>query len=227
MKRKILLVDDEKDILEFLSYNLKLEDFDVITADSGEVALKKLKHKPDLIILDVMMPKLNGYQVCEKIRKIKEFDRIPIIFLTALGNEKDEIKGLEIGGDDFIVKPVSVDKLIARVNSNLRTKTTFNSENQPNILTVGPISINNENFTVHVSDKEIFFPRKEFEILTLLVSSPNKVLNRDKILDSVWGPDVFVIPRTVDVHIRKIRQKLGNYSNLIETIKGVGYKFKI
>jgi two-component system alkaline phosphatase synthesis response regulator PhoP len=224
---KILLVDDEKDIVEFLEYNLIQEGFEVVSAFDGKEALEKLKSKPDLIILDVLMPKMDGYETCEKIRKIKEFKNTPIIFLTAKSAEVDEIKGLNLGADDFIRKPISPKKLIARVKSNLRKSELLPLEPAKiKEIKIGPLLIDKEKYTVLLDGKNVVFPRKEFEILSFLAANPGKVYHRDKILADVWGTDIFVVERTVDVHIRKIREKLGKYSDLIETLKGVGYRFK-
>lgn len=232
MSTKILLVDDEKDIIEFLTYNLEQEGFEVIPAYDGKEALDKIsaltalqKEKPELIILDVLMPKMNGYEVCEKIRQIDEYKNIPIIFLTAKSSETDEIHGLNIGADDFIQKPISPKKLIARVKSNLRKLDTSLTPGS-NVVSIGPLEIDKEKFIVKVDGEQIIFPKKEFEVLAYFASNPGKVFNRDKILSDVWGNDVFVVERTIDVHVRKIREKLGKYSDLIETIKGVGYRFK-
>lgn len=224
---KILLVDDEKDLIEFLQYNLEREGFQVITANNGDEAVTQLKYKPDLIVLDVLMPKMDGFETCYKIRSLDEFKNTPIIFLTAKSSEIDEIHGLNLGADDFIQKPISPKKLIARVQSNLRkleTSNEINSSSQE--IVVGPLCINREKYVVKLENKEIVFPKKEFEILAFLASNPGKVLNRDKILSDVWGSDIYVVERTVDVHIRKIREKLGEHYELIETIKGVGYRFK-
>ncbi len=227
MKTKILLVDDEKDIVEFLQYNLEQEGFNVITAYDGKEALEKMSQKPDLLILDVMMPRMNGYEVCEKLRGTDEYKNIPIVFLTAKSSEIDEVHGLNIGANDFIQKPISPKKLIARVKSNLRKiETNQNELSQNQEITIGPLVINKEKYTVTLKGKHIVLPKKEFEILTYLASNPGRVFHRDKILSDIWGSDVFVVERTIDVHIRKIREKLGTYADLIETIKGVGYRFK-
>lgn len=227
MKTKILLVDDEKDIVEFLQYNLVNEGFNVVTAFNGVEALEKLSEKPDLIILDVMMPKMDGYETCAKIRAMDEFKNTPIIFLTAKSSELDEVHGLNIGADDFIQKPISPKKLIARVKSNLRKLENTQSENQnTNELTIGPLAINRDKYEVAIKGKLVFFPKKEFEVLFFLASNPGKIFDREKILSDVWGDEVFVVARTVDVHIRKIREKLDKYADLIETMKGVGYRFK-
>ncbi len=227
MQTKILLVDDEKDIVEFLQYNLIQEGFKVITAFNGKEALEKISQKPDLIILDVMMPKMDGYEVCSKIRGMEDFKNTPIIFLTAKASEQDEVLGLNIGADDFIQKPISPKKLVARVKSNLRKlETSLTEINKSAEVKAGPLTINKEKYTVSLAGKQIVFPKKEFEILAYLASNPGKVFHRDRILGDVWGSEIFVVERTIDVHVRKIREKLGDYADLIETIKGVGYRFK-
>lgn len=228
MKTKILLADDEKDIVEFLKYNLEQEGFDVICAFDGEEALKRLTEAPDLIILDVMMPKLDGFQVCRQIRSTAGFESVPVIFLTAKTAEADEIEGLEIGADDFIRKPISPKKLIARVKSNMRKidQSAIESKSHSNILSIGPLKIDREKYTIHVSGENIVFPRKEFEILDYLASHPGRVFSREIILKDVWGSDIYVVERTIDVHVRKIREKLGKYAEIIETVKGIGYRFK-
>ncbi len=225
MKPKVLLVDDEKDIVEFLEYNLNQEGFEVITAYDGLEALQKVNEKPDLIILDIMMPNIDGYEVCKRIRENKAYAEIPVIFLTAKGAEADEIKGLELGASDFIKKPISPKKLIARVNSNLR-KTSRDEKDLPVTVEIGPLQIDRDKYVVYVEGQETVLPRKEFELLYFLANNPGKVFSRDTLLRTVWGADVYVVDRTVDVHIRKIREKLAEYSDLIETIKGVGYRFK-
>lgn len=227
MKSKILLVDDEKDIVEFLQYNLVQEGFEVITAYNGIEALKKLSEKPDLVILDIMMPQLNGYDVCKKIKSLPEFRQTPVIFLTAKSSEVDEIRGLEIGANDFIQKPISPKKLIARVNSNLRKDSKKSEEKSlPAQIKIGPLHIDRNKYLVSIQGSEKIFPRKEFELLYYLANNSEKVFDRETLLKEVWGLDVYVGDRTVDVHIRKIREKLGKHSDLIETMKGVGYKFK-
>jgi len=222
--KKILLVDDEKDILEFLKYNLEKEGFAVITACDGEEAIARLNENPDLAILDIMMPKLNGFEVCERIRKNKKTASLPVIFLTAKSAEQDEIKGLELGANDFIQKPISPMKLIARVKSNLR-KAVADSDVKE-ILTIGMIVIDKNKYKIFLNGEETFFPRKEFELLNYLCENPGKILTRSAILQHVWGSDIYVVDRTIDVHIRKIREKLGAQAEMIETIKGVGYRMK-
>ena len=228
MKTKILLADDEKDIVEFLQYNLSQEGFEVIAAYNGLEVLKHLSEKPDLIILDIMMPQLNGYDVCKKIRALPEFKLTPIIFLTAKSNEVDEIQGLELGANDYIQKPISPKKLIARVKANLRKDVKKSDEKTlPAYINVGPLKIDRNKYLVSIDGVEKIFPRKEFELLYYLANNPDKVLDRDTLLKDVWGLDVYVVDRTVDVHIRKIREKLGKHADLIETVKGVGYKFHV
>ena len=222
--KKILLVDDEKDILEFLQYNLEKEGFAVITASNGEEAIARLKEKPDLAILDIMMPKLNGYEVCAKIREDKSTAHLPVIFLTAKSSEQDEIKGLELGANDFIQKPISPLKLIARVKTNLRKLVP--DANEQTVLSVGSIVIDKEKHEIFLNNEETFFPRKEYELLSYLCENQGKILTRPAILQNVWGSDIYVVDRTIDVHIRKIREKLGDQSEMIETIKGVGYRMK-
>lgn len=226
MKTKILLVDDEKDIIEFLKYNLEQEGFEVITAFNGAEALEKLSGKPDLIVLDVMMPVMDGFEACRRIRKEKGFDNTPIVFLTAKGSENSEIEGLSIGADDYIRKPISPRKLIARVRSNLRRIELKDGKGNYSKVSIGPLTINRELYLVQLDGEEKIFPRKEFEILFYLANNPGKVITRETMLKDIWGSNVFVVDRTVDVHIRKIREKLDEHSNLIETIKGVGYRFK-
>ncbi len=224
---KILVVDDEKDIVELLKYNLTRSGFKVITAYDGQEAMEKLSHEPDLIILDVMMPKLNGFDVCRRIRSMEEYKNVPIIFLTAKSSESDEIHGLNLGTNDFIQKPISINKIIARIKSNLHfSERTLGLSNISKDIIIGPLLISKERYLVLLNDERIDLARKEFEILYFLASKPGKVFNRDRILNNVWGEDAYVVERTVDVHLLNIRKKLGEYSMLIETIKGVGYRFK-
>jgi two-component system, OmpR family, alkaline phosphatase synthesis response regulator PhoP len=225
--KKILLVDDEQDIVEFLKYNLEREGFEVIVGHDGQDALNSLTEKPDLIILDIMMPKLDGFETCKLIREKKEFKNTPIIFLTAKAGETNEIKGLELGASDYIQKPISPNKLIARVKSNLRNaELSIPPKTEPVQIKYGPIEINKQKYEVFISGIKKVFPRKEFEVLYYLVNNPEKVFSREVLLKEIWGSDVYVVDRTVDVHIRKIREKLGTHSKLIETVKGVGYRLK-
>jgi two-component system alkaline phosphatase synthesis response regulator PhoP len=225
--KKILLVDDEQDIVEFLKYNLEQEDFEVVVGSNGEEALTKLNENPDLIILDIMMPKMDGFETCKHIREQKKFENTPVIFLTAKAGEANEIIGLELGASDYIQKPISPKKLIARVKSNLRKSEILSGiKTDPIRIKYGPIDINKEKYEVFIDGEKKIFPRKEFEVLYFLVNNPGRVFGREVLLKEVWGSDVFVVDRTVDVHIRKIREKLANHFDLIETVKGVGYRLK-
>ncbi len=218
----ILIADDELDILEILNFNLKGEGYNVIKATNGNEAVELARiHKPDLIILDVMMPGKTGFEVCKILRADKEFENTIIIFLTALNDDSTEIKGLETGGDDYITKPISPKVLISRVNALFRRII----KETGSVLQIGDLSIDREKYIVTLKNEQIILARKEFELLALLASKPSKVFLRNEILDKVWGTEVIVGDRTIDVHIRKIRQKLGD--DCIVTVKGVGYKFKM
>jgi two-component system, OmpR family, alkaline phosphatase synthesis response regulator PhoP len=221
-KIKILLVDDEKDIVEFIKYNLEKENYEVITAYDGEEALEKMPERPDLVILDILMPRLTGYEVCKKIKANVDFQNIPIIFLTAKTSEIDEILGLELGASDYIKKPISPQQLMARVKSNLRKSEKTDT---PGYSYKG-LTIDTEKYIVKVNNIEKVLPKKEFELLWFLVKNRGKVFSRESLLQNVWGTNIYVDARTVDVHIRKIREKLGDLADLIGTIKGVGYKFR-
>lgn len=225
MSKKILIVDDAKDIVEVLTYNLDKEGYDVTFAFDGIEAIRKANKDIDLIILDVMMPKLDGIETCKKLKQNPETRDIPIIFLTAKNTEIDEVLGLEIGADDYLIKPVSIRRLLARVKTILRRneQTEISKEE---ILILDDIEIDPKNYTVKIKSKEISFPKKEFETLLFLVKNKERIVSREMILDSVWGSDVYVGARTIDVHIRKIREKLLEYGDRIETIKGVGYRFR-
>ncbi|RPI66369.1 MAG: DNA-binding response regulator [Ignavibacteriales bacterium] len=222
----MLLVDDEKDIVELLQYNLEQEGFEVFTANDGVDALTKLLEYPDLVILDVMMPVMDGFEVCRRIRNIKDFRNTPVIFLTAKSSEADEIRGLELGANDYIQKPISPKKLIARVKSNLRKTEAPSETKTETIVKLGPLFIDKDKYIVNIDGKEKVFPKKEFEILFFLANNPGRVFSREDLLKEIWGTDAQVFDRTIDVHIRKIREKLDNHQDLIETIKGVGYRFK-
>lgn len=220
---KILIADDEPDILEIISYNLLTEGYQVSTAKNGNEALEKAKsEKPDLIILDVMMPNKNGMEVCRLLRNMPEFKETLIIFLTALNDEVSQIKGLEHGADDYINKPVSPRVLISKVNSLFRR--ISKNENAP-VLQLNSLIIDPIQYMVEYEGKPIVLAKKEFELLYLLASKPGKVFLRNEILSQIWGTDVIVGDRTIDVHIRKIRQKLG--IDCVTTVKGVGYKFEL
>lgn len=220
--RTILIADDEPDILEIISFNLQAQGYNVITANNGNEAIELAKiHKPDLIILDVMMPGKSGFEVCKILRVLPGFENTIILFLTALNDDSTQIKGLETGGDDYITKPISPKVLISRVNAHFRRII----KETGSILQIGDLSIDREKYVVTLKDEEIILARKEFELLALLASKPSKVFLRNEILNKVWGSEVIVGDRTIDVHIRKIRQKLGD--DCITTVKGVGYKFQM
>ncbi len=221
---KILIVDDEPDIVEFISYNLKNKGYLIATANDGVQAIRKAKEfRPDLILMDVMMPNKDGMEAVKELRMLPEFEDTAIIFLTALNDEKYEIEGLKIGADDFISKPIKPEVLATRIAATLRR--FKKEENQEQKLTFGDLEINKTKFTVYYKGEEIQLAKKEFELLSLLASKPGRVFLRNEILQRVWGTDVIVGDRTIDVHIRKIRQKAG--IDLITTVKGVGYKFEL
>lgn len=220
--RKILIADDEQDILEILEYNLSKEGYTVIKAKDGHEALDLAKkHHPDLLILDVMMPGFNGIEVCQFLRSLPDFKETLIIMLTAVSDEASHIKGLEAGADDYVNKPVSPKVLLSRVNALFRR--SFRSDDK--IIRIGDLLIDKEKFSVTYKGQEITLAKKEFELLALLASKPGRVFLRNEILSQVWGSDVIVGDRTIDVHIRKIRQKLTD--DCISTVKGVGYKFDL
>ncbi len=222
-KAKILLVDDEPDILEIVSYNLKNEGYQVFTAENGEKALKKAKkHHPELVILDVMMPVMDGIEACERMRKMPELDGTIITFLTARGEDYSMIAGFDAGADDYITKPIKPRVLISKVKSLLR-RNAGTSQGDSNIVKVGDLVIDKDQYKIIYKKEEILLPRKEFELLSLLTSKPGKVFKREEILEIVWGNEVVVGGRTIDVHIRKLREKLGDKK--FKTVKGVGYKY--
>lgn len=224
---KILLVDDEIDILEFISYNLEKEGYQVFTAQNGADAIKLAEKKqPHLIILDVMMPEMDGIAACEEIRKIPSLNNTLIAFLTARGEDYSQIAGFEAGADDYITKPVRPKVLVSRVKALLKRTgesgaVSFTKDD--NTMTIGNLVIDKERYLIRIGDEEMILPRKEFELLSLLVSKPGKVFTREEIYSSVWGENVVVGDRTIDVHIRKLREKIGNAH--IKTLKGIGYKF--
>jgi two-component system alkaline phosphatase synthesis response regulator PhoP len=224
---KILIVDDEPDILEFLSYNLKKEGYLVYTASNGEKALEKAKEfLPHLILLDVMMPKMDGMATCEELRKIPELESCLIAFLTARSEEYSEIAGFTVGADDYITKPIRPKVLIARIQALLKRFSSKQSLPSTNaILVIGSITIDKDRHIVIVNGEELSLPNKEFKLLHLLTSKPERVFTRDEIYNDVWGSDAFVGDRTIDVHIRKLREKLGDEH--FETVKGIGYKFTL
>ena len=227
MAKKVLVVDDERDIVDLLRYNLRKEGFEVIASYNGTEALAHASDRPDLIILDLMMPGLDGFETCKRFKANPATAGTPVMFLTARGSEVDEIVGLELGADDYIQKPISPRKLIARVRALFRRAEAGTDEaGQAETIRAGRIEINRANYTVRIAGEEVFFPRKEFEVLAFLALHPGKAFSREMLLNGIWGSDVVVTDRTVDVHIRKIREKLGDDARLIETIKGVGYRFR-
>ncbi len=221
---KILVVDDEPDILDFLRYNLVKEGYNVVTASNGEEGVMMAQEeKPDLVILDIMMPKMDGVEVCRNLRSKPEFDKTLIIFLTAREEDYSQIAALDIGGDDYITKPIRPRVFISRIKALLRRSDRLEEETNE-IITVGELQIDTEKITVRKGEKVIELAKKEFELLNLLVSKPGKVFSREEIFNKVWGTDVIVGNRTIDVHIRKLREKIGD--SFIKTIKGIGYKFE-
>jgi two-component system alkaline phosphatase synthesis response regulator PhoP len=226
-KFKVLLVDDELDILEFLSYNLEKEGYIVYTAKNGVEALKVAKDKiPNLIILDVMMPEMDGIVACEELRKMPELNRTVIAFLTARGEDYSQVAGFEAGADDYITKPVRPKVLVSRVKALLKRSSDIAVAavvEDTNVVNIGNLVIDKERYLIRIDDVEMVLPRKEFELLSLLVSKPGKVFTREEIYAAVWGENVVVGDRTIDVHIRKLREKIGNEH--IKTLKGIGYKF--
>lgn len=221
---KILLVDDEPDILEIVGYNLAQEDYQIFTATNGKEAIAMAKKViPDLIIMDVMMPEMDGMEACENIRKIPELSNVLITFLTARSEDYSQVAGFEAGADDYITKPIKPKLLVSKVKALLRRLTEKDQNSET--LNVGGIEINREEYKIVKDNVEIVLPRKEFELFYLLASKPGKVFQRDEILEKVWGNEVVVGGRTIDVHIRKLREKIGE--ELFKTIKGVGYKFEV
>jgi two-component system alkaline phosphatase synthesis response regulator PhoP len=220
--RKVLIADDEPDIVEILKYNLEKEGYQVVTAKDGDEALDKAKHNhPDLVVLDMMMPRKNGMEVCELLRAQPDFKDTLIMFLTALSDEATQLKGFSTGADDYVSKPVSPVVFVSKVNALFRRV----KKPQSKIITINSLIIDPEKFMVEYEGKDIVLAKKEFELLHLLASKPGRVFLRNEILSQVWGNDVIVGDRTIDVHIRKIRQKLG--VDCITTVKGVGYKFEL
>jgi len=221
---KILLVDDEQDILEIVGYNLAQEGYQIVTATNGKEAITKAKKElPHLIIMDVMMPEMDGMEACENIRKLPELSNVIIAFLTARSEDYSQVAGFDAGADDYITKPIKPKLLVSKVKALLRR---LKSDDQTTeTLNVGGIEINREEYKIIKEGQEIILPRKEFELFYLLASKPGKVFKREEILDKVWGNEVIVGGRTIDVHIRKLREKIGE--DLFKTIKGVGYKLEV
>ena len=223
---KILLVDDEQDILEIVGYNLSQEGYQIVTASNGKEAIAKAKKEhPQLIIMDVMMPEMDGMEACENIRKIPELQDTIITFLTARSEDYSQVAGFDAGADDYIAKPIKPKVLVSKVQALLRRLKGIEGVSTTTTLTVGNIEINREEYKIVQEGKEIVLPRKEFELFYLLASKPGKVFKREEILDKVWGNEVVVGGRTIDVHIRKLREKIGD--DIFKTIKGVGYKLEL
>lgn len=224
MAKTILIVDDEEDIIEFLKYNLEKESYNVLTASNGSQALElAIEHQPHLIILDVMMPVMDGIEACRKMRQASNLNQTLIVFLTAREEDYMQIDGLEAGGDDYINKPVRPRVLVSKINAMLRRFPNDQEQNEE--IIIGDLTINKENYTLIKAGKMLNLPRKEFELLYKLISKPGKVFSRVELLNSIWGEDIYVTDRTIDVHIRKLREKVGE--TIIKTVKGVGYKFEM
>jgi len=220
---KILVVDDEEDILEFLSYNLRAEGYDVIVADNGVLAIEIAKQQqPSLIILDVQMPDMDGITTCEKIREIPSLKETVVSFLTARSEDYSQIAGFEAGADDYITKPIRPKVLVSRVKALLKRRGITQDTNS--IIELGDIVIDKEKHLTTYKGQEVIFAKKEFKLLKLLISKPGKVFTREEILEKVWGSDIIVGDRTIDVHIRKLREKLADH--YVKTVKGVGYTFE-
>ena len=224
-KQKIVIVDDEPDILELIEYNLKKEGYQVFTAANGQEGINVAKKvNPDLIILDIMMPKMDGIEACRLMRAIPEFKNTFMVFLTARSEEYSEIAGFNVGADDYIAKPIKPRALVSRINAILRRNST-EQEILGNKVEIGDLVIDRETFLVYQAGKKVVLAKKEFELLYLLASKPGKVFTRESILKNIWEDSVVVTNRTIDVHIRKLREKLGE--NYVATVKGVGYKFEL
>ena len=223
-KQKVLVVDDEEPILELLKYNLEKEGYSVETANDGLKAVEMAKKfHPDLVLLDIMMPVMDGVEACRRIREIPEVRKTFVIFLTARSEEYSEVAAFDVGADDYITKPIKPRALISRIQAMFRRDPKLNPP--ADHIAVDGLRIDRTSYTVTVNGKEISLPKKEFELLYFLAQSPNKVFTRDELLQHIWGSDVYVVARTVDVHIRKVREKIGE--DYITTVKGVGYKFSI
>tara|TARA_B100001250_G_scaffold410266_1_gene436375 strand:- start:409 stop:1077 length:669 start_codon:yes stop_codon:yes gene_type:complete len=221
MKRTILIADDEKDIIDLLSYNLSKNGYNIISASDGSEVLLKVNPTIDLIILDIMMPKLDGYELCDILKKNPTTKSIPIIFLTAKNSTDDEYKGLLKGADDYVVKPVAIENLLLRIKNILNKK-----NHTSNILNSKSLSVNIENMTVYNDENKILLTKTEFNLLTIFIKSPGKVFKREELLDKVWGSDTIVTDRTVDVHITKLRKKIEINERIIFTAHGSGYYFE-
>lgn len=224
VNQKVLVVDDESDILELLKYNLSKEGYDVKVASNGIKGVEVAKtFIPDLILLDIMMPKQDGVETCRQIREVPELANVFVIFLTARSEEYSEVAAFEMGADDYITKPIKPRALMSRINALFRRESKKKKDSQK--IMIGDLEVDRSSYTVILGDKKINLPKKEFELLYFLAQNPDKVFSRDELLKNIWGTDVYVLARTVDVHIRKVREKIGD--GYISTVKGVGYKFDI
>ncbi len=224
-KYKVLIVDDEKDVREILEYNISKAGYEVFTAENGKIALDIIKEQnPHLIILDVMMPVLDGYETCREIRKLPNNKKTIIIFLSARNEDYSQIAGFEAGGDDYVTKPINPKVLLSKIKVLLKRNAFFDNDEE-DIIVFGNYKLNKNEYTLYKGNDLILLPKKQFEILRLLLSRPNHVFSRDKIFEEIWGNDVIVGSRTIDVHIRKIREKTG-LENII-TMKGIGYKIEV
>ena len=224
VNQKVLVVDDESDILELLKYNLSKEGYDVKTAANGIKGVEIARSfGPDLILLDIMMPKQDGVETCRQIREIPELANVFVIFLTARSEEYSEVAAFEMGADDYITKPIKPRALMSRINALFRRESKKKKDSQK--IMIGDLEVDRSSYTVILGDQKINLPKKEFELLYFLAQNPGKVFSRDELLKNIWGTDVYVLARTVDVHIRKVREKIGD--GYISTIKGVGYKFDV
>jgi len=222
--QKVLVVDDEEPILELLKYNLEKQGYDVRTATDGQVAVDTAKKfHPDLVLLDIMMPRMDGVEACRQLRSIPELQNTFIVFLTARSEEYSEVAGFDVGADDYITKPIKPRALMSRISALFRRDSK--KKGVSNQIKIGELVIDRTSYTIKVKGKEISLPKKEFELLFFLAQNPNKVFSRDDLLQNIWGSDVYVLARTVDVHIRKVREKIGD--DYITTVKGVGYKFNL
>jgi two-component system alkaline phosphatase synthesis response regulator PhoP len=219
---KVLVVDDEEPILELLKYNLEKNGYEVKTAQDGARAVDIAKRFiPDLVLLDIMMPKMDGVETCRQLRDLPELQKMFVVFLTARSEEYSEVAAFDIGADDYITKPIKPRALMSRISALFRRDSKKTSP--ANIITIGDLTIDRTSYTISVKGNEINLPKKEFELLYFLAQNPNKVFSREDLLQNIWGTDVYVLARTVDVHIRKVREKIGE--DYITTVKGVGYKF--
>lgn len=222
--KRILVVDDEADILELLKYNLKKEGYNVKAVNSGQEAVETAKtFFPDLVLLDIMMPNQDGVETCRQLREIPELENTFIVFLTARSEEYSEVAAFDIGADDYITKPIKPRALMSRIGAMFRRGEVKSKDNT--IITVGDLTIDRTSYTIIIQDRKVTLPKKEFQLLYFLAQNPNKVFSRDDLLQNIWGTDVYVLARTVDVHIRKVREKIGE--GYIKTVKGVGYKFEM